>query len=197
MARGPRAGNSYVTFPEKDFVDIVGDGLIAGSVFEGKGIAVLILDTTERPDLEEIIRISRHLPPGDVNIRWATRKGRVDQVILEITFLRPMDGKALLLFDVDTQPLLVDAALNAAALYLQAGKPGDRLRHDPDKQKLYVEIPDTGFKDTWDALWRNQAAASIARTTGIARRKALSLADEMIAEARILTTIRVGPDPAL
>lgn len=48
----------------EDVVPIVADAMIAGPVAEGVGIPLVILDTSERPDLEELIRVHQHLPPG-------------------------------------------------------------------------------------------------------------------------------------
>lgn len=43
--------------PIADLVPIVGDGSIAGPVAEGVNIPLVILDTSNRPDIEGIIRV--------------------------------------------------------------------------------------------------------------------------------------------
>jgi hypothetical protein len=56
---------------EKRPVRIVADGAIAaGPIGDGRLIPLLILDTTERSDLEEFIRVHQFLSPGDVNFQW-------------------------------------------------------------------------------------------------------------------------------
>ena len=48
-------------------VPILADAAIATEkIGNGKLIPVLILDTSERPDVAELIRIHAHLPQGDV-----------------------------------------------------------------------------------------------------------------------------------
>lgn len=52
---------------EKRAVTIVADaGIAVDGIGGGRLIPLLILDTTDRPDLEELIRVHQHLTPGDV-----------------------------------------------------------------------------------------------------------------------------------
>ncbi len=46
-------------------VPIVGDAAMAGPVADGRLIPVLIVDTSKRPEVAELIRVHAHLPPGD------------------------------------------------------------------------------------------------------------------------------------
>ena len=52
-------------------VQVVGDAAIAASPFvEGRLVPLVIVDTSGRPDLEELVRVHKHLPPGDVETQW-------------------------------------------------------------------------------------------------------------------------------
>src|SRR6266536_2359847 len=95
--------------PIKDFVPIVADGAMAGPIAEG-------------------IRVHAYLPPGDVASSWGGIKGHPDDVFLVLDFERPIEARGVLRFSIANQGILVEAALTAKAMYLQAGKPGDRLR---------------------------------------------------------------------
>ena len=56
---------------ERIAVPIAGDGAIAtGGIGYGRLIPLLILDTTNRPDLNEAIRIQSSVPSGDVEVSW-------------------------------------------------------------------------------------------------------------------------------
>jgi len=114
--------------PIKYFVPIVADGAMAGPVAEGANIPLVILDTSKRPDIAEAIRVHAYLPPGDVASSWGGIKGHPDDVFLVLDFERPIEARAVLRFSIANQGILVEAALTAKAMYLQAGKPGDRLR---------------------------------------------------------------------
>jgi hypothetical protein len=48
--------------PIKDFVPIVADEAMAGTVAEGANIPLVILDTSKRPDIAEAIRVHAYLP---------------------------------------------------------------------------------------------------------------------------------------
>jgi hypothetical protein len=71
-------------------VPIAGDAAIAQhGMGEGRMIPLLILDTTKRDDIDELIRIHEHLPPGDVNSQWGRIEHRRDRAIsLILQFLR-------------------------------------------------------------------------------------------------------------
>lgn len=49
-----------------DVVPIVADGAIASQVADGRMTPLVIIDTTDRPDVEELVRLHNHLSPGDV-----------------------------------------------------------------------------------------------------------------------------------
>jgi len=75
-------------------VPIVGDAAIAGQVAEGVNIPLVILDTAERPEVAELIRVQEHLPPGDVVSTWGGQKGRVEkEVSLLLQFDRPIETR--------------------------------------------------------------------------------------------------------
>lgn len=178
-------------FPTADIVPIVGDALIAGPVAEGAGIPLLILDCRERSDLSELIRVHQHLPPGDVRFQWGQIDGRSDDVILELRFERPIETTAILRFSIEDQGILVEAALTGKAVYLQAGRPGDRLIHDPDRPKLLVELPETGFRPTWDNLFINRMTEVVSKRLGVPRKRAEPHARRLIDELRTVTGFRM------
>ncbi|HYT94994.1 MAG TPA: hypothetical protein VEL76_40130 [Gemmataceae bacterium] len=179
------------TLPIKDFVAIVADGAIAGQVVEGANVPLVILDTTKRPDIVEAIRVHAHLPPGDVAFRWGGIKGHPDDVLLVLDFQRPIETRAVLRFSIANQGILVEAALTAKGIYLQAGKPGDRLKHDPYRPKMFVELPDTGFRPKWDELFVSRMTAVIRTEHRLPQREAEPLARKLIEQLRTITTFRM------
>jgi hypothetical protein len=179
------------TLPIKDLVPIVADGAIAGQVVEGVSIPLVILDTTKRPDIAEVIRVHKYLPPGDVAFRWGGIKGRPDDVLLVLDFERPIEARAALRFSIADQGILVEAALTAKGIYLQAGKPGDRLKHDLDRPKMFVELPETGFRPKWDELFLTRTTAVIRTEYGLPQREAESQARKFIEQLRSLTAFRM------
>lgn len=172
-------------------VPIVADALIAGSVAEGVSIPLLILDTVERPDITELIRVHAHLPPGDVVSSWAEVRGDEDSIFLILDFHRPVEAQAILRFSIAEQGILVDAAVIARAAYLQAGVPGDRFIQDPDRPKLALELPETPFHGKWDAIFLNRMTHVVARRAGLSLKKAEPVAALMIEDLRKVTGFRM------
>jgi hypothetical protein len=186
-----RRKRRYEEINLRDFVAIVADGSIAGPIVEGSNIPLLILDTSERRDVEELIRVQAHLPPGDVRFRWGGSADDDDLVILVLDFDRPVEARVAIRFSIEHQGILVDAALQSHAVYIQAGREGDRLRDDLDLPKMIVELPETGFRPKWDQLLARRMIDVIVRRTGVDRKQAAAGAETMIAEMRRLTTFRM------
>ena len=161
----------------------------------GRLIPLVILDTSDRPDLEEFIRIHQYSGPGDVNSQWATLEDGSDRVGLVLTFSGPMDLTVALAFDPDKQGGLVDQIIHAKGLYLQAGRPGDRLIKNPNAPKIIANIPDTGFAKVWEDIFFH-AAVKRARASGLGKRQAKEVAREFITQWRKFGNFRMANKPS-
>lgn len=144
---------------ERAPVSIVGDaGIATIGLGERRMISLLILDAPPRPDLEEFIRLHELIPVGDVVVRWAKLDRRPDTIALTLRLLRPAELTAIIEFDlVRHHAVLVEQILVSRGLYLQAGRPGDRLIDDPDRPKVILEVPDAGFRRAWNRLFEKYA----------------------------------------
>lgn len=134
-------------------VRIINDAAVATvGVGESRLIPLVIIDSAERPDIEELVRVHEHLPPGDVSVQWGHLKKGSDRIALILRFTRPTELLLVLEFDIVRQGILVDQALSSRALYLQPGRDGDRLSNTLDAKKILIEVPNTGFQKTWDEI---------------------------------------------
>jgi len=176
---------------ERKIVKIAGDAAIATSgTGHGRLIPLLILDTSERPDLAETIRTHMHFDEGDVETRWAKIDERPECVALILDFQRPTKRVAIIEFNIVTQGILVEHILAARSLYIQAGKPGDRLVHDFDQPKMLVEVPDTGFRPYWDKLYFDHVFKHM-RSEGLKRQEAKRAARQHIDQIKSLSDFRM------
>ncbi|MCP4316489.1 MAG: hypothetical protein GY789_10850 [Hyphomicrobiales bacterium] len=165
-------------------VPIVGDAAIAAAAIgDGRLIPLIILDTTDRPDLDELIRVHEYLPPGDVDIQWAVLPGAVGKIALVLSFKRPIRVVAILEFDIVKEGFLIDQILRARILYLQSGRPGGRFVTNQNAPKIFVEVPDTGIRGQWDKLFHKYVAAHL-KAQGLSRHQARSAARQTIREFR-------------
>lgn len=170
---------------------IVGDAAIASGVIgDGRLIPLLILETSERPDLEELIRVHLHLPPGDVTSQWGHVEGSDGTVHLFLIFTKPMEIVVIVEFDILRHAALVDQVLLAKALYLQGGREGDRFIHNPEAAKILLEIPDTGFQETWDEMFLKSTVKRM-RAEGLSRAEAKQAAKRYIDQWRAFGRMRM------
>lgn len=176
---------------ESKVIKVIADPAIAtrGTV-NGKLIPLLILDTSERPDLVEVVRVHESFAEGDVRVQWASLKGRLDHIALVLRFLRPTERTAMIEFDIAKQGALVDQILMAGAVYLQPGQPGDRFLSNPSAPKVIIEIPETGFRAHWDAIYL-KAVIKRLRWQGMGRADARKIAEHVIAELRQVGRFRM------
>jgi hypothetical protein len=172
-----------------DIVPIVGDAAIAGPAADGRLISVLIVDTTNRPDLDELVRLHSHLSPGDVTYRWGQIEGNEDQVALALHFVRPIDTRAVLMFSIEHQGILVESALTARSIYLQPGRSGDRLMDDLTRPRILIEVPDDNFRARWEEIVMKRMT-NVFRGRGISPAAARRAAAEMLEQTRRLTRLR-------
>jgi hypothetical protein len=150
-------------------VEIVGDAAIStNAVGDGRFVPVVILDTTQRRDIADLIAIHDKVPPGDALSAWASLQGFKDHLALVLRFLRPAELDLALNFNLAKQGSVVELALRARAIYLQAGKPGDRFYRTSDAPRIIVEIGGQIPAHRWDELWRKAIKREL-RAKGFSR----------------------------
>ena len=186
---------------EKDALCVVADGAIAHpGVGEGRLIPLVILDTNRRPDLEEYIRLHQFVSPGDVKCQWGQLIDHKNTVALILSFSRPAELVAIIEFALQrNHGMLVEQILATKALYVQAGRNGDRLKHDMNLPKVVLEVPDTGFRKFWDKIFLRHTTAGL-RERGLNRADAKQAAKRAIEEMRKFSAVRMGsqrPTPHL
>ncbi len=180
-----------VTIATEHLVPIANDAAVAGQVADGRNIPLVILDTTNRPDIDEMIRLHAHVGQGEVRVQWGLGEDQPDDVLLLLDFARPVETKILLRFGMDERGGLVDMALSSRALYLRGGRPGDRVIHDIEHPRILIDLPDTGFRLVWEEVFLRQMTSHYARETGLPRRKARELAREFLVRWRELGSFRM------
>lgn len=174
-----------------DTVKIVADGII-GSIFVGEGrpIPIVIIDVTSYPEIVEYIDAHEFEPPGDVLVQWGTSLFDKREICLTINSARPVRTEFNIEFDATTQYALIDAVVHARGLYLQAGKPGDRIATNINSHKILIEVPDTGFFKIWDKILKS-LLVKIFKRKGLPKAKALGATVELIQSMRKMWGVRL------
>lgn len=174
-------------------VPIVADASIASrGIGEGRMIPLVILDTATRPDIDEVARAHRRGPPGDAIANWGRRSRGSTALLLIIRFERPVRSVVLLEFDPASQGILIDQAVKSQAIYIQPGRPGDRLKNTMSRPRVLVEVPSEDFAEEWETMF-HRAMATRFKERGLRRKAAKSAAARAIDMMRQVNNVRMPP----
>ncbi len=173
---------------------IINDGAIATvGMGEGRLVPLVIIDTSERPDIEELVRVHQYVGPGDAKSAWGRLKGSGEEKIsLILQFVRPAELMLVLEFDIAKRWGLVDQILTSKGIYILPGRDGDRLSNKLDAPKVLIEVPDTGFGKTWEDMWHRHLMGEL-RHRGVSRQHAKQAARRVIREWREFGRLRMRP----
>ncbi|WP_405856059.1 hypothetical protein OG361_22160 [Streptomyces sp. NBC_00090] len=172
-------------------LEVVGDAAIASHlVGDGRLIPLLIVDTSTRPDLDELVRVHQYVSSGDCKSQWGTTLSGESQVLLQLEFIRPTPMTVTLCIDVAARGILIDSILMTQALYLLPGRPGDRLTTRQNDPRVLIEVPRGDFGAVWEKILRS-ALRKRFRDEGFDRPGARAATEELIVKMRELTGFRL------
>lgn len=166
-------------------VPVVSDAIMATTgVGDGRMIPVVILDTSKRPDIDDMIRAHMITGNGDARSAWM-KKGRRERSVIRllIEVQQPSQCRMFIQFDIARQGGLVDQIVQKQGLYLQAGRPGDRFSNNLQVPRILLEVPSRHFLREWESMYRENMEKRF-RQQGFKRRDARIKAGEFIQEFR-------------
>ncbi|GAA4929391.1 hypothetical protein [Actinomycetospora succinea] len=174
---------------ELSLIPIVGDGAIVqrGEAW-GKLIPVLLIDSSERPDVRELFRLHSD-GMGDVTYKWRLGSREPYTAFLTLSFERPVRCSFTLELPVNKYGGLTDIAVANELVSLQSAKAGDRLSDKPNEDRIVVQVG----SDTFRAMWYDYyEKATISRflARGFDRSASKKSANAAIEQHRILNNIR-------
>ena len=169
-------------------VPIVADGSIATTGTAGSRLVpVLIIDTSHRPDIDVMVRAHQQFGPGDVTSFWTFNSRafalNLPRLILQTT--KPSVCVIVIDFDfTEGQGVLVDLIHSAHGVYLQLGRPGDRLTVTMDSPRILAEVPpNPDFEKAFRRLY-GKAVVQRFRKAGMKRAASKRAARSFLAESR-------------
>ena len=183
---------------EAEPVPIAADaGIATVTVGDGRMIPLLILDTSRRPDIEDMVNAHHHIEgQGDVKAGWGRPDTFFDAgiVSLILTFEKPSHCIIILRFDIGKYGGLVDQIIRSQGLYIQPGRAGDRLITTFDNPRVLVEVPSREFQPEWDRMLRKAMRKRFQREHGMSRAEAKLATEKYITDWRDLSSKRIrGP----
>jgi hypothetical protein len=173
-------------------VPIVSDAAMSSiGVADGRLLPLVIIDTSNRPDIEDAIKVHKHLGPGDAESVWLKPSSRDDTRIgLFLSLTKPSRCIVLLEFDIASMGSLVDLIVHGRGLYLQSGRTGDRLKTTMDKERILVEVPSKGFQEEWNKIY-HRTIEKVFRRRGVNKQEAKRMAEELITSLRKVGSFRL------
>ncbi len=177
---------------EKIPVPIVSDAAMASrDIADGKLIPLVIIDTTSRPDIEDLIKAHRSLGPGDANSSWGRLSKNKNLINLILEFKKPSRCVLILEFDIIKQGIIIDQIVITKGLYIQYGREGDRFSSTVDHPRIFVEIPSSGFREEWNKVFHNALEKDGKINKKMSRSEAKEYSKSVIKELRKFGRMRM------
>jgi mRNA-degrading endonuclease RelE of RelBE toxin-antitoxin system len=179
----------------KEPVPIVSDASMASrGIADGRMIPLLIIETSKRLDIEDMIRAHKDFGPGDAETGWSPLS-RFDKskIRLIIYIKKPSQCVIVLEFDVARQGGVVDQIIQAQGVYIQAGRMGDRLKSTIDNERILIEVPSRKFQKMWDQILY-KALKKDFRRKGLDRHEAIQATEDFLKEWRHFGSLRMPSD---
>jgi hypothetical protein len=179
---------------EEKPVPIITDGVIANrDLADGRMIPLLIIDTSQRHDIEDMVLAHYHFNGGDAESAWSIpSKRKTDKISLILNFHKPSHCIIVLGFDIERQGGVVDQIMEVQGVYLQPGESGDRLSRTLEHNRILVEVPSKHLKKEWNNIFSKALIRKFKRE-GLSRSEAKKASDTFIKEWRKIGHQGIGP----
>jgi hypothetical protein len=158
----------------------------------GRLTPILIIDTRNRPDIDEYVNIHRTSGAGDVESQWGRRvdNSSIYQLVLDV--IRPVELKIYLELKFPDKISIIDQVLHTQRLCIQPGRPGDTLGQTFTMvPRVIMDIPDTGMGKVWNAKLMKYFTKTF-RGDGFNKRLAEQKAADFIQSRRELFDFRMS-----
>lgn len=192
MTKWKKGGIKIRNRAEKKPVPIVSDAAVATrGTADGRIIPVLIIDTSLRPDIEDMVRAHRYIGAGDAKSTWSIpSRFNFDKISLILTIVKPSRCVLIIEFNIVRQGGLVDQIIYAQGVYIQPGKEGDRLSTTMDHDRILVEVPSRHFRNEWDRIFYKALSKNF-KKRGLSRNDSKNAARNFIKEWREFGSKRI------
>lgn len=171
-------------------LEIISDASITSlHIANGKNIPLIIVDTIAHPEIERAIIAHTSVQNGHISTIWG--KSTDDRFItLQFTLVDPVPIEFFVAFNVEKQGGLVDLIIHSQLLYIQPGKPRDRLSNTMDSPRLMIEVPSTHFLNEWKLIFQRVMTKHF-RKMGLDRKDAKNAAIDFNKEWGIMRNFRM------
>ena len=178
--------------PKSALLEIVGDGAISSRLFaDGRLLPVIIVDCEGHQGMREAIQVHKFQSIGDISSAWGRVSKYPNSVVLFMDLLRPIATSAVVLFDVETQGILVSSILASHGIYLQPLSSGRTVSEGIDNPKIVVEVPEADFDEKWESIYRTAIRRRF-RREGLRGKNLTNAVNEFLDQVDSLARARLG-----
>lgn len=175
-----------------EVIDVVRDSSISTvGVADGKNIPLLILDTSDHPDIESAISMHKYSDEGKVSTIWGkSLNGK--QIILSVEIIEPYFVSFNLIFDSLKKAALIDLIISSQLLYIQSGTREDRIEHTLNnyENRLLIEVPSSHFQNEWLNIFMKVQEKHF-KKLGYSKMESKKLSKELYNEWGLLRDLRM------
>ncbi|MEL5450769.1 hypothetical protein PTR41_12935 [Serratia bockelmannii] len=176
-------GNN-ISVAKSEYLELVGDGAIASSrTADGRLIPLIILDTSEKRDLFNLVELHGESELGDVMSVWGSDSIIRKNVCLILIFERPIELRIAIKFNIDKHLNLIDGIIQSRAIYIQPGVKGDKISQNINAPKILIEIPTRTTFAKWDDILKGRIEKKL-KKEGVSRKEIKKSRDEHILTMR-------------
>lgn len=162
--------------------------MAAMGVGEGRNIPLIIIDSSDRPDIKNLFENHEQSIKGESRAYWNIIGNKV---ALLLEFLSPVDCKFIIEMDVVKMGPVINLIFKSQSLYIQQGKPGDRLKNNINLPKIIIDVHCQDFKSTWDELFLKKMKLHFKRKYKVSKKEAGKMAMRYIREFEKVENIRI------
>jgi hypothetical protein len=163
--------------------------LSADDVGEGRMIPVIVLDVENNQDVIDLIKSHYSIVSGDVTLTWSQDFFNRKELILKMSFTKPMKVEFGIRFIIATDVTIIDGIIQSKGVYLQTGKKGDKVSKKLNDEKILIEVPEMGIKEFWNNLLQKTLIVKY-KKLGLSKKESKGAALQHIQSIRELWKIR-------
>lgn len=136
----------------ENVVNIVNDALVLQHDFcDGKPIPAIVIDTSNHSKIENMLKMHMNVSEGEMKFSWGMTTDKRN-IILLVESISPIELTFSILFEIEKYYAVIDEILCSQMLIIQGGKTGDRFSYNLNSNKIFVEVPLTGFEEKWSNI---------------------------------------------
>lgn len=170
---------------EVEPVKILNISLISSKgIADGKMLPVIFLDTTNRKDIENLLKNQEELGSKTGSIETAiAKKTRFNNkvLLLMLMFKEPIECNVIVEFEIEKYGFGLDLIIKNQGCYIQSSIKGDRLSTTMGEPRVLVEVHSQEIRKEWRKIYFESIVKKF-KKKGMSKDKSKELAESFIKE---------------